>query len=43
MMFNKVECKVLHTDMGNPQYQHRLWGEWIENTPVEKDLGVLVD
>ena len=39
MKYNKAKCKVLHMGQGNPQYQYRLGDEWIENRPVEKDLG----
>jgi len=41
--FNKAKCKVLHTDQDNPQYQYTVEDEGIENSPEEKDLGILVD
>ncbi|GAB0181764.1 hypothetical protein GRJ2_000641700 [Grus japonensis] len=42
MKFNKAKCKVLHPGQDNPQYQYRLEDEWIESSPVEKDLEIMV-
>ncbi|KAK4825879.1 hypothetical protein QYF61_003153 [Mycteria americana] len=43
MRFIKAQCKVLHLDRGNPQYQYRLGDEGIDSSPVEDALVVLVD
>ncbi|GAB0206742.1 hypothetical protein GRJ2_003139800 [Grus japonensis] len=43
LKFNKAKGKLQHMGRGNPKHDYRLGEEWIESSPEEKDLGVLID
>ena len=39
----KTKYKVLHSGRGNPKHKQKLGGKWIDSSPEEKDLWVLVN
>jgi len=43
LKFNKAKSQVLHLVWENPKHSYRLGGEWLESSPEEKNLGVLVE
>jgi len=43
MTFNRSKCWILHLRRSNAGQRYSLGEEWLESSPAERDLGVLVD
>ena len=43
MKFNEDKCKIMYLGKHNQGVQHRLGSTRLKSSPVERDLGVLVD
>ena len=43
MKFNKSKCWIMHLGQGNSGCVYRQEDEQLESSPMERDLGVLVD
>ena len=43
MKFNKSKCHILHLERSNTGNKYKLGEEWLESSPAERHLGVLVN
>ena len=42
MPFNVGKCKIMHFGSRNRQFQYTMGGKQLEETVMEKDIGILV-
>jgi len=42
MKFSKTKCQILHPGQSNARHNYKLGKEWLESSPAESDLWVLV-
>ena len=42
MKFTKNKCRILHRGQSNAGHRYKLGDRWLESSPAERDLGVLV-
>ncbi|KAK4824758.1 hypothetical protein QYF61_018492, partial [Mycteria americana] len=43
MKFNKLKCQILHLGQSNARHKYKLGEEWLESSPAERELGLLVN
>jgi len=43
MKFNKSKCQIWHLGQSNASHKYKLGEKWLNSSPAERDLRVLVD